>query len=194
MYPSAHVVIAGDLNARTKDLIDYIRNYNIFYVFVGDVNYTADSFDMPRNNKDCFRLNNFGKSFTDFCRSHDMHIMNGRLYDHNEGNYTCLSNDGRSVVYYFITNIYMFKYVSYFTIKDGDDFDHYPVICNLSFLKISENEISLNDQYICQTTLNFRKLHWRKNYSGRVCNSFSREPISNENCILDIMNSNMMEQ
>ena len=44
MYPSAHVVIAGDFNARTKDLIDYIRNDNIFYVFGGDVDYTADSF------------------------------------------------------------------------------------------------------------------------------------------------------
>ena len=68
MYPSAHVVIAGDLNARTKDLIDYIRNDDIFYVFVGDVDYTADSFDMSRNNKDCYRFNNFGKTLTDFCR------------------------------------------------------------------------------------------------------------------------------
>ena len=37
MYPSAHVVIAGDLNARTKDLIDYIRNDDIFYVYGGEV-------------------------------------------------------------------------------------------------------------------------------------------------------------
>ena len=43
MYPSAHVVIAGYLNARTKDLIDYIRNDDIFYVFGGYVDYTADS-------------------------------------------------------------------------------------------------------------------------------------------------------
>ena len=132
MYPSAYVVIAGDLNARTKNLIDYIRNDVIFYVFGGDVDYSADSFDMPRNKKDCYRFNNFGKSLTDFCRSHDMHIMNGRLFDDNEGNYTCLSNDGRSVVDYFITDTDMFKYVSYFTIGDRDDSDHYPVICNLS--------------------------------------------------------------
>ena len=37
------------------------------------------------------------------------------------------------------------------------------------------------------------KATWRENYYGHVCDSFSRELISNENCFLDLMNSDIDE-
>ena len=53
MYSSDYVFIAGELSARTKYLIDYIRNDDIFYVYGGEIDYSADYFNMTRYNKNC---------------------------------------------------------------------------------------------------------------------------------------------
>ena len=46
---------------------------------------------MKRNNKDCERCNLFGKTLVELCCVHNMHIMNARLHDDVDGNFTCLT-------------------------------------------------------------------------------------------------------
>ena len=127
-YPDAHYFIGGDLNACTKDFLDYIPFDNLFYIF-GETDYEGDIFNLERKNRDSLKFNLFGKTLTDFCRIFDLHIMNGRLYDDVDGNFTCAANDGASTVDY---NIRM-------------ESDHFPIFCQFTF------DIVLN-----QSTVNTR--------------------------------------
>ena len=92
----------GKLGKKAELISAIIHYYDDISFVHGDVNYNSNEFSLARNNRDCYRFNNFGKTLADFCKSRDMHIINGRLFDDTCGNYTCLSNDGKSVVDYFI--------------------------------------------------------------------------------------------
>ena len=39
-------------------------------------------------------FNQFGQSLADLCCIFNIHIINGRLYDDTDGNYTCTANKG----------------------------------------------------------------------------------------------------
>ena len=73
-----------------------------------------------------------------------MHIINGRLFDDTCGNYTCLSNDGKSVVDYFITSKNVFDFVSYFTVGESHVSDHFPIICHFSLVKKNRDDDDAN--------------------------------------------------
>ena len=134
VYPQCSIIIAGDLNARTKDFLDYIPNDNITYIF-GDVDYNMSEFNMPRKNIDCNRFNNFGRTLTQFCSTHDMHILNGRLFEDSEGHYTCYTQAGNSVVDYFIASANFFENITKFSVLNNDESDHLPLRCDFSFTK-----------------------------------------------------------
>ena len=51
-YPSTDLLVAGDLNARTKDHFDYIPDDDIQYVFGLETSYPSDSFNKPRKSRD----------------------------------------------------------------------------------------------------------------------------------------------
>ena len=91
-YPDSYFFLAGDLNARTKDFIDFIPNDDLQYVF-GETNYESDDFDMKRSNKNGV-YNVFGISLAELCCTFDMHIMNGRLFGDQDDNFTCIANNG----------------------------------------------------------------------------------------------------
>lgn len=61
LYPNADIIIAGDLNARTKDFLDYIPHDDLDFVF-GDTDYPGDTFNLRRNSKDLQTYNKFGMS------------------------------------------------------------------------------------------------------------------------------------
>ena len=46
-YPDSYFFLADDLNARTKDFIDYIPKDGVQYI-LGETNYESDDFDMQR--------------------------------------------------------------------------------------------------------------------------------------------------
>ena len=77
--------LAGDFNARTKNLLDYIPDDSLHYIF-GDIDYNSDYFNLPRLNKDK-KFNAFGKSLVEMCCNFDVHILNGRLFKDREGHY-----------------------------------------------------------------------------------------------------------
>jgi len=135
-FPDCLLFIAGDFNARTKDYLDFVPDDNLRHIF-GNVSYNGDDFSMHRNNKDT-KHNNYGTSLTDLCCLLDVHIVNGRLFNDLEGNYTCTAGNGASVVDYIIISSDLFSFVKAFSILDRDDSDHFPINCKLS-LTLSEN-------------------------------------------------------
>ena len=88
---------------------------------------------------------------TDFCRIFDLHIMNGRLYDDVDGNFTCAANDGASTVDYNISNTDLFKKCSYFSIENRTESDHFPIFCQFTF------DIVLNQSNV--NTRNYLRTH-----------------------------------
>ena len=61
-YTDAYIYLAGDLNARTTNMLDYIPDDNLQNIFNTDfAGNNSDSFELPRNNKDSERYNSFGK-------------------------------------------------------------------------------------------------------------------------------------
>ena len=101
------------------------------YVF-GETNYESDDFDMKRNNKDGV-YNLFGISLAELCCTFDMHIINGRLFGDQDGNFTCIANNGASVVDYNIASSKLFAKISNFSIEDRDESVHFPVYCQYTF-------------------------------------------------------------
>ena len=63
-------------------------------MFNTNTDYAADCFNMPRNTRDVDRLNMFGK----LCCTHNMHSLNGRMFDDVEDHFTCIANGGHSFV------------------------------------------------------------------------------------------------
>ena len=56
VYPDAEIILAGDLNARTKDFLDYIPHDDIDFMF-GNTDYPGDTFNLDRNSKDIAIIN-----------------------------------------------------------------------------------------------------------------------------------------
>ena len=79
------------------------------------------------------RFNRFGLSFIELCCTYSIHVFNGRLFDDIPGNYTCLANNGASVIDYMAATTSLFKYVTHFKIDDNDVSVHFLIICHFSF-------------------------------------------------------------
>ena len=84
---NADIIIMGDLNGRTKDLIDNNGNFKeprdeIFDALKQDTN-------KPRRyNRDAKKKNTQGQNIINFCHSMNLHILNGRIIGDTLGNYT----------------------------------------------------------------------------------------------------------
>ena len=98
-----------------------------------DTDYNTYDFELPRNNKDNTVHISYGKCLVELCCAHDIHLLNGRLHDDFSGSFTCTANNGKSVVEYFIASSKMFPFITYFTVVDRDESDHFPIQSGLSF-------------------------------------------------------------
>lgn len=67
------------------------------------------------------------------CCTFNVHIINGRLYDDTDGNYTFTANDGTSVVDYNIASSDLFRHVSYFNVENSEESVHFPLHCQFKF-------------------------------------------------------------
>lgn len=132
-FPTANLFLAGDLNSRIKLLLDYIPQDTIDHVFGEDVSYPSDSFCMPRQSKDHSVHNTFGLSLIDLCCTYSIHVLNGRLFRDNAGEYTCFANNGASVVDYMIASSTLFFYVTDFGVSNNMFSVHCPVYCTFTF-------------------------------------------------------------
>ena len=112
-YPNCYLYLAGDFNARTKDLNDFILSDSLKYLYNCEVDYDEDLFDLPRQNRDR-EVNRYGLSLIDLCCTHNVHIVNGRFVDDCNGNFTCIANAGHSVVDYHIVSSELFNCIANF--------------------------------------------------------------------------------
>ena len=89
-----NIILAGDLNARTGNLMDHLFDDSHVNLPVGDC-YPEDNFKRPRSSCDMNdKVNNFGNHLLWLCQSLGIHIVNGRTSSDKEGHFTCLTNAG----------------------------------------------------------------------------------------------------
>ena len=88
-------------------------------------------------------------------------MLNGRISDDVEGNFTCISHEGRSLVDYIIASSSLFDKFSYFCIDTHDFSDHFPVTCTLR-LQQSFNEGTFDTFHNNAETSNWGKFKWQE--------------------------------
>ena len=119
------VSLAGDLNARTKNVPDFIENdreetdsNNAFYL--------VDEENTLRNSQDQVPSCARGKQLLELCISARLRILNGRCIGDSMGIYTCHQYNGSSVVDYVLTDEENIKNILYMQVKNyfGDLADH----------------------------------------------------------------------
>ena len=127
-----NVLLLGDFNARTSNTLNYIPHDDISFVFNdSNTDYPSDMFNLDRSSKDK-KINKFGLSLIEMCCTYDIHIINGRLFNDKVGNFTCFSNNGKSVVDCMICSTSLFESVKNFGVGEEDFSDHFPLYCTLS--------------------------------------------------------------
>lgn len=120
------ILLCGDFNARTSNLIDFIQdddnNENINECPIPS-NYCED-FPIPRNQLDQTK-NLHGKLLIDICRDFQMRILNGRFLGDSLGYFTFYNSNGQSIVDYMIATSSIFYDINYFIVHSPVEFsDH----------------------------------------------------------------------
>ncbi len=179
--------IAGNLNSKCKDFLVYIPFDDLFYIF-GNIDYDGSTFDIPRNNKDNIRGNNYGKSLVNLCYIFDIHILNGHFPGDRCGEFTCFSNDGASVVDYMTASSLLFQYIKDFKDLDRDDSDHFPVSCVFEFSYRSNNIVNNINDYPLNT---WKKFRWRNSLCDEFVLTLRGLLHSRYNTLLDTIDSNV---
>ena len=144
------ITLAGDFNARTGSLPDYIVNDDDTFCPVPDI-YSADPAMCTRINRDR-NVCAYGNRLLELCQKSNLRILNGRKIGDSIGNLTCHKYNGSSTVDYFIGSTKLFSNVRYMKVHDWlpCSSDHCPVsVClntgtrrNLSLDKNYEKEIA----------------------------------------------------
>ena len=157
LYPNAEIIIAGDLNSRTKDFQDFIPDDDTEFIF-GETDYPGDTFNLLRRSKDCHTYDRFGLSLIELCCENDVHMLNGRLFDDVEGKITCIANDGMSIVDYIIASSNLFEKFSSFNVDKYDVSDHFPLKCSLKLcLKRNIRQTNVNTDGLT----NWHRYKWK---------------------------------
>ncbi|KAK6180958.1 hypothetical protein SNE40_008917 [Patella caerulea] len=124
-FPGSNILLAGDMNARTGDLVDYIIDDSLEYITNEDI-YPIDDFNQKRHNLDK-EINAFGTILIHLCKTHGIHIVNGRFPSDADGMFTSHANKGASVVDYMVASTELFPSIKNFSVID--DSDHFPITC-----------------------------------------------------------------
>ena len=166
-----HVLICGDLNARTSNLKDYTINDNDnsnFQTIPLPPNYNYDNFHVNRNNSDII-TNDWGHFIVDLCISASLCILNGRTNGDITGKCTCIKKTGTSAVDLNIITKDLFNDVNYFQVKDFTEWsDHCPVAMSI---KVNKN-ITTNAPMSQLTDLP-PKYIWDRNKSDMFVNNIA---------------------
>ena len=123
-----NIICNGEFNARTANYQvkqDFVQNYE---------NDMADKIEMlecSRISQDS-QINDFGKRLLELCTLFDLQLINGcRPWD-NHDKFTFKSDQGCSVVDYFLMSNSLLDFVHTFSVEDRTESDHMPVelYCN----------------------------------------------------------------
>ena len=126
IYPNHEIVISGDMNARTGTDDDFLIDDRITHLPIGNW-YAPSNFNLPRCSRDKPNIiNGHGKSLLDLCKTHDIHIINGRKDGDRNGELTCFTSRGSSVVDYTLASANFFDNIIRFDILMNDVLTHLP--------------------------------------------------------------------
>jgi hypothetical protein len=103
-------MLAGDFNARTADLSDFIVDDDISHIEDSDW-YETDNFNLPRRSVDS-RINIFGFSLINMCQVYGIHMLNGRFPGDTDGACTFISTSGTSLVDYILVSSSLFPRIT----------------------------------------------------------------------------------
>jgi len=160
-FPDVAFLLAGDFNARTKHLDDYIPSDDVDYIFQCNTAYPVTHFVCQENR--------FGSALIDLCCTHGVHIFNGRLYGDTDGHCTCTANDGKSLADYVIGLTELFNCCTDFYFESEDFSDHFPACCRLTFQCTAGYDETMN-----QSTLNRScSYKWKESCVNTFIESFS---------------------
>lgn len=124
-------MLQGDFNAYTGTQPDFILNDYSKNIPLHDVHYVEDQF-MPRNNKDPKLPNNSGKLLLNLCKESGLRILNGRKIGDPQGNFTCITYNGCSVVDYILVSQELLKCIGYFEVHNFTSLsNHCALSCNI---------------------------------------------------------------
>ena len=71
-------------------------------------------------------INNHGRSLLELCKTQDIHILNGRTRGDSNGEITCFTHSGYSVVEYTIASSSIYHLFTKFEIMLNDEYTHLP--------------------------------------------------------------------
>ena len=168
-YRDAELFLAGDLNSQIKDFADYVIDDDIDYVFGENVPYPKDSFNLKRKSWDD-TYNRFGLSLIELCCTYGIHTVNGRLFSDTDGNFTCLTHNGTSVVDYMLASTNLFDLFTDFGVDDKDDSIHFPLYCQI---KLKCNRILDERPQYPETTEIWNTCKWRSELKELFIKKFS---------------------
>ena len=173
LYPDSKLFLAGDFNSRIKNFADYIADDDVSYIFNSNVDYPSDQFERNRKSKDT-KYNNYGLSLIELCCAFDVHVFNGRLFNDGEGEYTCLANDGASVVDYMIASSALFCNVTNFGVDDYCFGAHFPLYCEFQFvynLQMPVIDVFESDSL----NVNLSRIYWKNEKKDEFLQNFNTE-------------------
>jgi len=131
-HPDHKLMISGDLNARINNSQDFILDDTCRYVPVPDI-YPESDFHIKRKSKDLHGdINEYGKALLELCCTFSIHVLNGRAQGDRNGELTCFTANGSSVVDYTIVSPELYDKVLRFRIGDQDQFTHLPQCISLA--------------------------------------------------------------
>ena len=134
---TGHIIINGDLNAKTGNCNDTITPDKF------DETFCISNIELPpkRNSQD-ISVNPRGRELLEMCKSLELCIANGRKIGDPFGSYTCFQWNGNSVVDYVITSASIFQFIT--TLKVGEYLpwlsDHSPLLFTLEIPITQETE------------------------------------------------------
>ena len=119
-----HILILGDLNARSGVLNDYVNADCDLNVYDDADMYLVDDNVGSRCNQDQV-INDRGTKLVDLCVQCRLRILNGRTLGDSQGYFTCHRPQGSSTVDYMVLSEEMLHRVQFFLVHDKLDLsDH----------------------------------------------------------------------
>lgn len=184
------VILMGDLNARTSNVLDYIKDDNDFGI--EDMSwYTVDNISIDRVSEDNISPCTRGKKLLDLCKSTRLRILNGRILGDSFGSYTCFQHNGSSVVDYLITNEDNIHNIAYFQVCDfvGTASDH---CCLSTGLRL--NNVLVRSNVKTTGSLCPPKYVWNRNCIEDYQSAFTLDNIKNLIVEANNMNCNFTRE
>ena len=114
--PDSCFIICGDMNARIREMPDYVIDDTEQHIPLPD-DYVIDDGIAPRVSQDKNGSNSNGQQLLDFCKQTSLIIANGRCgADSLIGDFTCTTSRGQSVVDYVLLSRHLLKQIETFEV------------------------------------------------------------------------------